>query len=45
MKKQIPRQTYEEYLETMKAYRFSPISRELWQNWEDYYLALRGEQP
>jgi len=27
-------QTYEEYLRTMKAYGFCPVSRELWQEWQ-----------
>lgn len=31
------RQTYEEYLETMKAYHFCPLKRELWQDWQIHY--------
>lgn len=31
------RQTYEQYLETMKAYNFYPMDRELWQDWQVHY--------
>jgi len=44
MAKTIPRQTYEEYLETMKVYRFIPLDPKSWQEWEDHYVKLRGEQ-
>lgn len=30
-------QTYEEYLETMKAYHFYPQDRELWAGWQKHY--------
>jgi hypothetical protein len=30
-------QTYEEYLETMKAYHFYPLERELWEEWKLQY--------
>lgn len=35
------RQTYPEYLETMKAYRFSPLDYETWKSWDDFYRAKR----
>lgn len=30
-------QTYEEYVETMKAYKHHPSDRETWQNWQIKY--------
>lgn len=30
-------QTYEQYLETMKAYRFHPLDRETWQLWQVHH--------
>lgn len=30
-------QTYNEYLETMKAYRFNPDSYESWAVWQHYH--------
>ena len=40
-------QTYAEYLETMKAYNFRPMERELWQDWQDWHIenaAIRSGQ-
>lgn len=30
-------QTYEQYLATMRAYRFYPLDRETWQSWQIHY--------
>lgn len=32
--------TYEEYLETMRAYHFYPNDRETWQGWQIYYYGF-----
>ena len=40
------RQTYEEYLETTKAYHFIPLKREGWQNWQvHYHGSFRPSEP
>ena len=30
-------QNYEEYLETMQAYNFYPMARELWERWQIFH--------
>jgi hypothetical protein len=37
MNKPDTRQTYEEYLGTMRAYCFVPMQRELWQDWQVFH--------
>lgn len=30
-------QTYEKYMETMRAYGFCPMDEKLWQEWQIHY--------
>lgn len=37
-------QTYEEYVDTMRAYNHIPADYTLWKSWQDYYDKLRPER-
>ena len=43
-RKQAP-QTFEEYLVTMKAYRFISMNQELWEEWQAYWNTRYNRVP